>query len=124
MLSADENAFNLTNGTNPSKYLHDDVLRQREWALATGSFYLTYAHVDASGLCTYSYLTTGTKLWSYVMAKHPEVTEDADHETLITELFVRFKDIAETGAEYKIVHEYLPERASCHNVVLREGVLL
>lgn len=43
-----------------------DSERVRGWDLMTHGGFVTYPHHDASGLCTYVTVRSGTKIWAYI----------------------------------------------------------
>lgn len=121
MLAADKNAFELTHGSNPPGIVEHDVIAQREWVLASGPGFYTYGHVDGSGLCTFTFLTTGTKLWSYVTMKPPPDLQDSDEARPV---FSHYTKVINSASTYLRAPDVLPELTTCHNVVLRPGSLL
>ena len=49
----------------PQLMLHDSW-RMAGWDLLTHGGFLTYPHHDASGLCTYVTIRSGSKIWCYL----------------------------------------------------------
>ncbi|KAG6369562.1 hypothetical protein JVT61DRAFT_14270 [Boletus reticuloceps] len=48
------------------QFISGDSERVRGWDLLTHGGFLTYPHHDASGLCTYITVRSGTKIWGYL----------------------------------------------------------
>ena len=97
----------------------NDVYRARTWALASGHTFYTYPHYDGAGFCTYSLLTTGTKVWSYlVMSGNLGVgTREASKANI--------KLANACGpTEYTSAPDIVPNLATPSNVFLTPGTVL
>ena len=96
-----------------------DITRWRRWALASGNTFYTYPHYDASGLCTWSMITVGMKVWSYLRPK-------IDDPTSIPEAAKAFINVANAAGSvnYGKASTTLPAMVGLHNLFLTPGTLL
>ena len=110
------------------EFIQIDVLKQRQWALASGPGFYTYPHVDGSGLCTWVYLTEGTKLWSYLRPKLRQEDDGEDGapptEFRLSDVYQQYMDLARYSHEYNEAPTKMPKLADTHNLLLEPGVLL
>lgn len=107
---------------NPT-FLQTDISDQRQWALASGPGFYTFPHVDGSGLCTWVYLTAGSKIWSYLRPK-PEEGRSTIQEFQLKDVYQHYKNIGEASNNYNVAPEKIPASADTYNVFLEPGVLL
>ena len=99
--------------------IENDVGRARRWALASGNTFYTYPHYDAAGFCTWSMLSTGTKVWSYL---RPKVHDEAS-TTEASQTILQLAGAAATS-ESTSAPEEIPKLATAHNLFLTPGTLL
>lgn len=123
-LADGERALEATQRVLKPEFIQTDAIKQRQWALASGDGFYTYPHVDGSGLCTWVYLTEGSKLWSYLRLKQRGGGEDVHMEFKLTDVYQQYQDIAECSQMYDEAPKKIPELAETHNLLLEPGVLL
>lgn len=96
-----------------------DLGRTRYWALASGHTFYTYPHYDASGMGTWSIVTAGIKVWSYLRCNisNPRGTVDTSKAIV---------DIANAlgPTVYEKTPTLVPTMATPHNIFLTAGTLL
>lgn len=99
-------------GENPTRYIincdangsyvqETDISKLRRWTLLSSRGFVTYPHHDASGLCTWTTLTSGSKAWCYLVPKRKPQTMkqasrvyirialDADHMDCASEVLLQ-----------------------------------
>ena len=111
-------ADRIMNSGGPEIMEHD-VNRARRWALASQHTFFTYPHYDASGFCTWSMITTGTKVWSYISL-------DVSKTRTLQEASQQSINLASAAATTDSVDapEVFPKLATAHNLFLTPGTLL
>jgi hypothetical protein len=137
LLADDKLAFNATLSSYNPAFVESDLVHMWKWGLATGPGFYSYPHADGSGLCTWAYLTVGTKLWGYLTLKEPDEElsrptkrrksrrsphEEAHKQTAAA--FSQYKTLATYSNEYSQAPSHVPPLATSHNIVLQPGMLL
>lgn len=97
----------------------NDIQRSRRWCLASGHTFFTYPHYDAAGFCTWSMVTTGTKVWSYLRPDLGDNTSTREASKIILRLVK-----ASITTESVEAPEAIPKVATPHNLFLTPGTLL
>lgn len=140
-LADDHRAFEAAEKHFNPNFVQTDVVKQRQWALASGKGFYTYPHVDGSGLCTWVYLTEGTKLWSYLRPKSREENDPSDKlvsgdaesrkrkrtpldSFKLSKVYEQYQAMADCTHEHEDAPVKIPELADTHNLLLEPGVLL
>ena len=96
-----------------------DVTTWRHWALAAGHAFYTYPHYDASGLCTWTMITEGMKVWSYLVPKDQGV----GGMVFATKVSIELANAA-GPSQYNNALTTMPKLTNLHNLFLTPGSLL
>ena len=99
--------------------MEHDVNHAQRWGLTSQHTFFTYPHYDTSGFCTWSMITTGTKVWSYISLNVSETRtlQEASQQSI---------NLASVAATTESVDapEVIPKLATAHNLFLTPGTLL
>ena len=116
--SGDEQSGRIMDEYGPA-FKEADLTTWRHWALAAGHAFYTYPHYDASGLCTWTMITEGMKVWSYLVPKDQGVGGMLSASKISVELAN-----AAGPSQYNKASTTMPKMANLHNLFLTPGSLL
>ena len=111
------NELHVKSDTAGPRNIDNDIINTRRWTLLAGSQFLTYPHRDAAGLCTWTALGCGEKIWCYLMPKIvPTTSEEA------SKLWLRLSQIIDHINNAP--EDDLPDFANFYVFFLKPGTLL